>query len=62
MEEIRDWPDEDENLDFIVATEPQFQPHLRPLVGTPLLNEGWKPSTTNIEMIPGPVSFEREVV
>ena len=59
MEEIRDWPEEDERLDFIVANEPQSQPHLRPLLGSPFLNEGWKPSSTNIEMIPGPVSFNK---
>ena len=59
MEELRDWPEENEKLDFIVATEPRIQPHLRPLIGSPILNEVWKPSATNIEMISGPVSLNK---
>ncbi len=35
------------------------QPYLRPLLGSPLLNEGWKPSATNMEMVPDPVSLNK---
>lgn len=58
MEDIRDWPEDDENLNFIVATEPRFQPHLRQLISSPLLNEGWRPSATNVEMV-DPVSLNK---
>lgn len=54
MDNIRVWASEDANLDYIVETEPKFQPYLRS--GSPSLNERWKPSATNMEMIPDPVS------
>ncbi len=59
MDKIRLWPPDDRGLDFIVDTEPQYQPYLRTLLGSPLLNEGWKPSATNIEMVPDPVSLNK---
>ena len=57
MDEIRVSPPDDRSLDLIVDTEPQYQPYLRTILGSASLNEGWKPSATNIEMIPDPVSL-----
>ena len=59
MDETRALAFDDQNLDLIVNTEPQYQPYLRQLLGSPLLNEGWKPSSTNTEMVPSPVSLNK---
>ena len=54
MDNTRFWAQEDEVLDFSVRNEPKFQPCLRSIY--PSLDERWKPSATNMDMIPDPVS------
>ena len=54
MDNVRIWASEGAILDFIVRNEPKFQPYLRS--GYPSLDERWKPSATNMDMIPDPVS------
>ena len=48
------WAQEDAVLDISVRNEPTYQPYLRS--GPPSLDERWKPSSTNMDMIPDPVS------
>ena len=59
MDETRAWARDDQNLDFIVNAEPRYQPYLKQLLGSPSLDEAWKPSATNVDMVPGPVSLNK---
>lgn len=59
MDEIQAWAPDDGSLDFIVDTEPKYQPYLRSLLGSPSLNEEWKPSATNTDLVPNPVSLNK---
>ena len=59
MDGIRVWPPDDRSLDFFVDAEPNYQPYLRRLLGSPCMNEAWKPSATHMEMVPNPVSLNK---
>ena len=59
MDDIRVWPPDDGILDFVVDNEPKFHLYLRSLLGSASLHEAWKPSATNMEMVPDPVSLNK---
>ena len=59
MNEIRAWAPDNGSLDIIVDTEPKYQPYFRSLLVSPSLNEEQKPSATNRDPVPNPVSLNK---
>ena len=51
------------HLESVLASRLSFslgaQPYLRRLLGSPSINERWKPSTTHMQMVPDPVGLNK---